>query len=199
MTAEDPLEDPKDVLRSYLQRARENILWKLDGLSEYDVRRPLVMTGTNLLGLIKHLTGLEAGYLGDAFGRPSPHETPFDDDDPLADLFATAEESREDVTALYRLSWEHSDATIAALPLDATGHVPWWPPGRNTVTLQRILVHMIAETSQHGGHADVVRELIDGKVGLSAKNGNLGNEKLTWQQHWDRVERTARLAAGMDS
>ena len=197
MAAEDPREDQKDVLQMYLRRARENFLWKLDGLSEYDVRRPLVMTGTNLLGLVKHLTGIEQGYLGATFGRPSADEMPFDENDPLADLFATAEESREDVIGRYRRAWAHSDATIEALPLDATGHVPWWPPERSEVTLQRILVHVIAETSQHGGHADVVRELIDGKVGLSLKYDNLGNEKMTWQQHWDRVEQTARQAAGM--
>src|SRR5579872_4094122 len=196
MPSEDPTEDPKDVLHTYLRRARENITWKLDGLSEYDVRRPLVMTGTNLLGLIKHLTGIEQGYLGATFGRPSPDELPFDDDDPLADLFATSEETRDDIVGRYRRAWAHSDATIEALPLDATGHVPWWPPERNVVTLQRILVHVIAETSQHGGHADVVRELIDGKVGLSPKFDNLGNEKMTWQEHWDRVEQTDRRAAG---
>ena len=63
-------EDPKADLHRYLQVAREAALWKLDGLSEYDVRRPLVPTGTNLLGLVKHVTGVEMGYFGDTFGRP---------------------------------------------------------------------------------------------------------------------------------
>ncbi|NEE26132.1 DUF664 domain-containing protein, partial [Streptomyces sp. SID7982] len=56
---------PKDILRLYLQNARDALLWKLDGLSEYDIRRPLTPTGTNLLGLVKHVAGIELGYLGD--------------------------------------------------------------------------------------------------------------------------------------
>ena len=74
--------DLKADLRRYLQDAREAMLWKLDGLSEYDVRRPLVPTGTNLLGLVKHVTGVEMGYLGDTFGRPCPDQLPFDESDP---------------------------------------------------------------------------------------------------------------------
>jgi hypothetical protein len=60
--------DPKADLRQYLQEGREALLWKLDGLSEYDIRRPLVPTGTNLLGLVKHQAGVELGYFGDTFG-----------------------------------------------------------------------------------------------------------------------------------
>jgi Protein of unknown function (DUF664) len=56
--------DPKATLHMYLQRARDALLWKLDGLSEYDIRRPMTPTGTNLLGLVKHLAGIEFGYLG---------------------------------------------------------------------------------------------------------------------------------------
>ncbi|MGW3505523.1 mycothiol transferase, partial [Streptomyces globisporus] len=59
---------PKDILRLYLQNARDAVLWKLDGLSEYEIRRPLTPTGTNLLGLVKHVASVELGYLGDAFG-----------------------------------------------------------------------------------------------------------------------------------
>jgi uncharacterized damage-inducible protein DinB len=186
--------DPKAVLQRYLQRARDAVVWKLEGLSEYDARRPLVLTSTNLLGLVKHLTGIELGYLGATFGRPSPDELPFDEDDPLADLFATAAEPRESIIGQYQRAWEHADATIAELDLDATGHVPWWPEERNEVTLHTILVHVIAETNRHAGHADVVRELIDGTVGLAREYDNLGNEKMTWQQHWDRVEQAARDA-----
>ena len=60
--------NPKADLRRYLQDGRDALLWKLDGLSEYDIRRPLVPTGTNLLGLVKHVTWVELGYFGDTFG-----------------------------------------------------------------------------------------------------------------------------------
>ena len=69
--------DPKDHLRHYLQIARDALLWKLDGLSEYDVRRPLTPTGTNLLGLVKHVASVEFGYFGDIFGRPSEEPLPW--------------------------------------------------------------------------------------------------------------------------
>ena len=80
-------------------------------------------------------------------------------------MWATTAESRAYIVGLYQRAWAHADATITALALDATGHVPWWPDDRNEVTLHRILVHMIAETDRHAGHADIVRELIDGAVG----------------------------------
>ena len=119
--------DPKADLRRYLQNGREALLWKLDGLSEYDVRRPMVPTGTNLLGIVKHVAGVEAGYFGDTFGRPFEEPLPWLDDDaePNADMWATAEETREQIVGLYHRVWTHSDATIEALPLDAIGRVPW--------------------------------------------------------------------------
>ena len=141
------LADPKSDLHRYLQEAREALLWKLDGLSEYDIRRPMVRTGTNLLGIIKHVALVELGYFGDTFERPSPDQMPWDPDDPNSDMFATPGESRDFITGLYRRAWAHSDATIEALPLDATGHVPWWPAESNEVTLNHILVRVTAETS----------------------------------------------------
>jgi hypothetical protein len=136
--------DPKSVLHRYLQVGREALLWKLDGLSEYDIRRPMAPTGTNLLGLIKHVASVELGYLGDAFGRPSGVALPWfaPDAEPNADMWATPDESREQIVALYQQSWEHGDATIQQLSLDARGQVPWWPEDRRDVTLQQILVHI---------------------------------------------------------
>jgi uncharacterized damage-inducible protein DinB len=188
--------DPKADLHRYLQKDRDALLWKLDGLSEYDIRRPLVPTGTNLLGLVKHLAAIELGYFGDTFGRPSDDKVPWDEADPNSDMFAAPEESRQFITDLYRRAWAHSDATIDALALDAIGHVPWWPPERNEVTLHRILVHVVAETSRHAGQADIVRELIDGAAGLTADVSNLPSEdQAWWATHRDRVERAARQAA----
>jgi hypothetical protein len=189
----------KADLHRYLQDAREALLWKLDGLSEYDVRRPLVPTGTNLLGLVKHLAGVEMGYLGATFGRPCPDELPFDESDPNSDMFADPSESREFITGLYRLAWAHSDATVDALPLDAAGHVPWWPADRNEVTLHHVLVRVATETARHAGHADIVRELIDGTVGWTLRQSNLSSgDDPSWLAHRDRVERAAQQAAATE-
>jgi uncharacterized damage-inducible protein DinB len=190
-------DDAKADLRGYLQDARSALLWKLDGLSEYDVRRPLVPTGTNLLGLVKHVASVEAGYLGDTFGRPFGEPLPWlgEDAEPNADMWATPEESRDQITGLYHRVRAHSDATLDALGLDAIGHVPWWPPERREVTLHRILVHMIAETDRHAGQADIVRELIDGAAGLRAGNDNLApGDRAWWRAYRNRLEEAARQA-----
>jgi uncharacterized damage-inducible protein DinB len=191
---------PKADLHRYLQSARDALVWKLDGLSEYDARRPLVPTGTNLLGLIKHVASVDAGYFGATFGRPFPEPIPWHEPDAEdnADMWATADESREDILGFYRRVWAHSDATIEALDLDAPGQVPWWPAERKNVTLHQILVHMVAETQRHAGHADIVRELIDGAAGLRQGNSNMpGGDPDWWTKHRDRVEQAAREAAGM--
>ena len=189
--------DPKDHLRHYLQIARDALLWKLDGLSEYDVRRPLTPTGTNLLGLVKHVASVELGYFGDTFGRPSDEPLPWyaADAEPNADMWATADETREQIVGLYHRAWAHTDATIDALPLDAAGRVPHWPDERADVTLHQILVHVITETHRHAGHADVVRELIDGTVGLRVDNDNMAEgDGAWWADYRARLERTARAA-----
>ena len=192
-----PESDPKADLRRYLQIAREALLWKLDGLSEYDVRRPMVPTGTNLLGLVKHVASVEAGYFGEIFGRRFDEPLPWFDEgaEPNADMWATAAESRQQIIGLYQRVWVHSDLTIDALALDAIGHVPWWPDDHSEVTLHWILVHMIAETNRHAGHADIVRELIDGTAGLRADNDNMAEgDPAWWETYRTRVERAAHDA-----
>ncbi|MFD4631522.1 DinB family protein [Streptomyces sp. NPDC058284] len=186
--------DFKADLRLYLQDARDVLLWKLDGLPEYDVRRPLTPTGTNLLGLVKHLTGAEALYFGATFGRPftAPGLWITGDAETNADLWATADETREQIVGLYRKVWEHSDDTIETLGLDTVGRLPGGEgPG---LTLHRVLVHMIAETDRHAGHADVVRELIDGAAGLREGGDNMPPEPAWREEHRNRVERAARTA-----
>jgi Protein of unknown function (DUF664) len=189
--------DPKADLHRSLQAAREALMWKLDGLAEYDIRRPLTPTGTNLLGLVKHLAGVELWYFGDGFGRPPAGPRPWSEDDARnnADMWATADESRDQIVATYRQAWAHSDETIQALPLDAVGHVPWWPAGERDVTLHRILVHLVAETSRHAGHADIVRELIDGAAGLRSDDDNLRPGSQAWWENYRRqLERIAEAA-----
>ena len=187
----------KTHLKRYLQSGRDALVWKLDGLSEYDIRRPLVPTGTNLLGLIKHLACVEYGYFGDTFDRPYDDALPWWDDDaePNADMWATPDESRADIVDLYRRAWVHADATIDALDLDAVGNVPWWKSDRREVSLHQILIHVIAETHRHAGHADIVRELIDGAVGLRQGVSNLPDaDPEWWDQYRQRLEDAARRA-----
>ncbi|GAA5160115.1 DUF664 domain-containing protein [Ornithinimicrobium tianjinense] len=194
--ARPELDDLKGWLLRYLQSARDALLWKLEGLSEYDLRRPLTPTGTNLLGLVKHLASVELGYLGDSFGRPSGIPLPWYDDDAEAnaDLWATADETSEEIIDFYRRAWAHGDATVAALDLDARGQVPWWGE-HSEVSLGQILVHLTTETHRHAGHADIVRELIDGQAGLRPGVSNLPEQSVeAWAAHRERVEGAARAA-----
>ncbi|MEV1077352.1 DinB family protein [Streptomyces sp. NPDC050211] len=189
--------DAKADLHFYLQSARDALLWKLEGLSEYDIRRPHTPTGTNLLGLVKHVATVELGYLGDTFGRPSGEALPWVEEgaEANADMWATADESREQIVGLYRRAWAHADATIDALPLDTVGRVPWWPSGRDEVTLHHAVVRVIADTHRHAGHADIIRELMDGAVGMNKGNDSLPpGDSAWWEEYRSRLERVARDA-----
>jgi hypothetical protein len=181
----------KEYLRDELQRTREALVWKLDGLSEYDIRRPLTATGTNLLGLVKHMATWEARYLGEIFNRPFPEPLPRWQDSDGSDLWVTEGESREQIIGFYRHAWEHADATIKALSIDAAGHVPWWP--RPGVKLFSIMVHVLNDTTRHAGHADILREQLDGRTGVAA-----GHEEqidtAAREAHCAKIERSARAA-----
>ena len=172
-------ERAKDHLHDDLRFTRRALLWKLDGLSGYDIRRPLTATGTNLLGLVKHMATWEARYLGEVFGRPFPGPLPRWQDADGSDLWVSRDESREQILDLYRRATAHADATITALSLDAPGHVPWWP--RPEVTLFAVLVHVLTDTTRHAGHADILREQLDGRTGVAAR-------------YEDRVDPAARAA-----
>jgi hypothetical protein len=173
------------------------MVWKLDGLSEYDARRPLTPTGTNLLGLVKHLASVELGYFGETFGRPSGESLPWLDEgaDEEADMWATPSESREDIVGLYKRAWAHADGTFDALPVDAPGRVAWWSAERADVTLHQIMVHMTAETHRHAGHADILRELIDASAGRRPGDpAVVTREPKEREAYWAKLEEAARQA-----
>jgi hypothetical protein len=170
--------DPKTVLHHYLQEARNALVWKLDGVDELQARLPRTATGNNLLGVLKHCLNVEAGYFGPTFGRefPTPGElVPMEAfaDDPQADWYAGEHETKDGLIDLYRRVWGFADQTIEQLPLDAPGRVPWWPPDRQDVALQRIIVHVVYDLSRHAGHADIMREQHDGATGWQPEHPNV--------------------------
>ena len=184
------MSDLKTVLHDHLRQSRAVILARVDDLDEYDRRRPMTPTGTNLLGLVKHLAGLEYGYLGESFGRPAPEPLSWFDDGSVwdgADLWATPEETRDYLLGLYQRAGAHADATVGALDLDAPGRVPHWPEERAETTLGVLLVRMVGETAHHAGHADIVRELVDGRAG--SDTGEFGADY--WKAYLARVQQAA--------
>jgi hypothetical protein len=185
----------KEYLHYDLRWIREAMLWKLDELSEYDIRRPLTYTGTNLLGLVKHLSISEARYFGEVFNRPFSEPLPRWDDAAARsdDMWASEHETRAEIIDRYRRAWEHSDATINALPIDGPGHVPWWP--RPDVKLFNIMVHVLTETNRHAGHADILREQLDGTVGTDVQSTALQeHDAAYWESHRARIEQAAKAA-----
>ena len=157
--------DEKSLLHAHLHVNRDALLWKLEGLSDDDVRRPMTGTGTNLLGLVKHLTGVEGAYFCDAFGRERPPLAWESDEDAshgeFSDMYAKPDEIRDEIVAAYRAAAAAADRSIAELDLDATGrhHTGL------TVSLRWMLLTVLLDTARHAGHADIVRELIDGAAG----------------------------------
>jgi hypothetical protein len=189
------VDDHKETLHRYLRDERDGLLSKLDGLAEYDLRRPLTPTGTNLLGVVKHVASVGLDYFTQPFHRPRGRELPWfaEGAEPDADFYATPEETSAEIVDLYRFASAAADATIAELPLDAPGAVPWWPEERRTVTLHRIIVHMTVETARHAGHVDIVRELVDGAIGQQPGDRMVAHrDGAGWSAHRMRVEEVAR-------
>lgn len=188
----------KANLHGRLRRDRTALLWKLDGLSEYDARRPLTETGTNLLGLVKHVATVEARYFGEIFDRPSPEPLGRWQDSDRSDHWAAENETRDQIVGFYRRTWKHSDATINELALDTPGHVPWWSEPYADTNLFGIMVHVLGETIRHAGHADILREAVDGRTGLRPENEQPIDEEAR-VAHVAKLEQVARSAAPIEA
>lgn len=194
------MSDLKTDMVESLGNLNDAVLSKLDGLGEYDLRRPLTPTGTNLLGLVKHLASVQAEYFGDVFGRPWPEPMPWFSDDAEIndDMFATADESSAWVCDFYRRSWAHANETFASTELTDTGTVPWWPEDRRHPALQTVLLHMTIETARHAGHIDIMRESIDGAVGRFVGDPSVpSDEELSQKGYRAKVEDAARRASSV--
>ena len=180
-----------ELLLRYLERERDNFSRALEGLSDYDVRRPMTPTGTSLLGLTKHIATVTLGYFGDCVGRPAGIDLPWDNEESYTengDMWVRSEESREELLDLYARAWAHADESVRTLGLDAPATVPWWPEERRETTLGYIAVHMLAEIAHHAGHADILRESIDGRGGRD--RGEVGDAEW-WDAYVAKVQAAA--------
>ncbi|MFD0420622.1 DinB family protein [Streptomyces parvus] len=148
----------KESLHTSLDRHRDIVLWKLEGLDDEQLRRPMTPTGTNLLGLVKHLATVEYGWFCAAFGRPT--ET-FWFDTATEDMTVGPNETTADILAFYARARTAADAAIRETDLETTG-TAW--DGR-VVSMRWVLIHMLEDLLRHAGHMDIVRELIDGATG----------------------------------
>ncbi|MEQ4208463.1 DinB family protein [Actinopolymorpha sp. B9G3] len=188
----------KDILHARLDATREALLWKLDGLSEADRRRPMTRSGTNLLGLVKHLIGVEYNYLGETFDRTPDEKLPWVEDGSFrenGDMWARPDETTDYIVELYRRVCANSDRTIHELDLDDIGTEPF--PGGQPKSLRDRIIGLILDTARHAGHADIIRELIDGSTGYDSDDAGIHpSDEAWWQEYVARVEAAAREADG---
>ncbi|GAA5039181.1 DinB family protein [Actinopolymorpha pittospori] len=167
------------------------MLSRLDGLGEHSLRRPMTPTGTNLLGVVKHLGMLEYGYLGQVFGRQPFERMRCAEDGSLShngDMWARTNETSDYIIGFYRRACAHADETVTSLDWDTPGSVPWWNEGQRETTLGTVLIHILDDTLRHAGHMDVVRELIDGRAGTD--HAALGDEQW-WRGYVSQVQAAA--------
>ena len=190
--------DAKADLISSLERLNHALLAKLDGLGEYDLRRPMTPTGSNLLGIVKHLATVQVGYFGACFGRPWPEPLPWFGQASTINqtMYAAAEESSDLILEFFQKTWTHALETFAVTDLEDTGTVRWWPEDRRHPTLRTILVYMTVEVARHAGHVDIIRELIDGEVGRFDGDESVpGSDEIDWVKYVADVEAAARAAS----
>ncbi|HVS06727.1 MAG TPA: DinB family protein [Candidatus Dormibacteraeota bacterium] len=154
--------DEKNMLSAFLDRYRETMVWKLDGLSKEQASARLVPSPTTLLGIVKHLAYVERWWFQMNFaGDPVIFPWPEDEPDEDIDFRVTATDTIEGIRALYEQECARSREIVAAASLDDLAK----DQKRGDRTLRWIMVHMIEETARHAGHADILRELTDGAIG----------------------------------
>jgi uncharacterized damage-inducible protein DinB len=152
--------DERTMLVAFLDYLRDRMIAKLDGLDDEQVRRPMVPSGTSLLGLVKHLAVVELGWFVWSFQGEDFDVGPRGDD-----LAPAPEDTIEEVVKMYRSAIERAQAITSSAPDLDRKAVRSRRSGHDTQSLRWILVHMIEETARHAGHADILREQIDGTIG----------------------------------
>lgn len=177
--------------RGYLQDVRRQVLHCVEGLDEYPLRHPMTSTGTNLLGVVKHLIGIEAGYLGHCLDRPFDLPLPWIDDQSgpaNRDMWATQNEPSAYILDLYQRACAHSDAVLDEIGLAAVAHVPWWPEESCVTTSGALLSRVLKDTAMHAGQLQILRELIDGQAG--ADRDDAGDDHW-WKAYVNELEAVA--------
>jgi uncharacterized damage-inducible protein DinB len=153
--------DEKEVLAGFLDHYRATILAICEGLSDEDLRRTVVPSGTTILGMIKHLAYVERGWFQETIAGDRV-EFPFNADDPDEDLRVKPEETTEEILDLYRAECDRSRQIMEMVSLNDQAKGKERSADYN---VRWVVVHMIEETARHAGHADIIREQLDGATG----------------------------------
>jgi len=150
----------KGSLQASLDRHRDAVLWKLQGLTDAELRHAMLPSGNTLLGLVKHLATWEYIWICRTFGQPT-EQLPIDGGDDYADVRIDPHDSTAGILAFYRRARGAADEVISRVGLDEVGTTMF----DDSVSLRWVVIHILEDTARHAGHIDVMRELIDGAVG----------------------------------
>ena len=154
-----PSASEKETLEAFLDYHRQTVVLKCANLSEEELRQPMVVSGTTMLGIVKHLGYVERWWFQEVFAAKDV-EFPWKEEDPDAEFRIDEHESAESVFDFYMQECDKSRAIVAeAAPDDVAGN------SKSVRSLRWILCHMLEETSRHNGHLDILREMIDGTTG----------------------------------
>jgi hypothetical protein len=151
----------KETLTGYMDHYRRMLLETITGVSDEDLRRPMTPTGLTLLGLMKHLALVERWWFGEHVAG-DPEFTKWDPDDPDADFRVEPDETTQQIIDMYQTSCERSRQTLATVSLDDRIKKA---DARHHYNVRWVLMNMIVETARHCGHADILRERINGTTG----------------------------------
>ncbi len=185
------MKSEREISLAYLREARGEVLRAVHGVDEYEARRPLTRSGTNLLGIVKHLAIVEHDYVATRAGYSEVIAPRWDvaaDQADNFDLWLTADESAAEIIDYYLAVARNTERAAADLPADATVTVPWWTPPEST--FDRLLVHLVAETAQHAGHLDILREGIDGQ-GDAWDEVRPERDEAWWSRLWAEIAAAA--------
>lgn len=146
--------DERETLRALLQYLRESLIRKVTGVDDAAARRALGGSGTTLLWLIRHVARVETSWIQYRFAGEDVDRT---------DGTVNPDDTLAAAVDAYRTTWTRVDAVVAAAPSldEACRNLG----GETPVNLRWVLMHVIEETARHAGHADIIRELIDGQIG----------------------------------
>jgi hypothetical protein len=157
----------KESLQASLNRHRDAVVWKLQGLDDTELRRAMLPSGNTLLGMVKHLATWEYIWICRTFGHPT-EQLPIDEGDDYADVRIDPGDSTAGILAFYSRSRAAADQVIGGVDLDEAGTTMFG----DTVSLRWAVIHILEDTARHAGHIDIMRELIDGMVGDHQRDGS---------------------------
>ena len=146
------------MLLAYLNKMRDALVRISEGLADEQLRMPGVPSGTNLLGLIQHLTGVEQHWFQRVFLG--------EDLQPEMSMQVAPGRAGDEVVTAYRAACDRSDEIVRGCPDLSTLARIANPGEEKRDSLRSIVAHMIEETARHAGHADILREQIDGATGF---------------------------------